>query len=375
MDLRWLVVAAVAGACVAVPPFQGEQAPALLTVNTQTGEVASTPSAPILYVVKFAERGVRMPAALLVEGTDALHDGECGFEGGIGINLYPAFTASAPTLGGDDKTGVTDAFAVDWAGPVIARVTVTWHTTYTCSGGVQRAAGTSTFTMFPNGRIVRFDRAKPSTTALTVDGSSCGCSTDDNFNFSSSWAFQPTSQTVVPDGTAWSDGEAKLGCAVYPGHMIGVSFSDPGHVRLFPGAGAAAFDYDWARAVTTLDPDERETTSAILLSKETQVSRCGEVTADLADPPITIGGAAGITSDASGIYPGPARQTAPYEITSPAALPRGFTVSLDLGALPVVERTPPATGAWYAAQVEGDRILLWFRDGLDKGQTITIRPR
>jgi len=371
MHIRWLVVVAAAGACVQVPPFLGEQA-SLLNVNRTTGEVASTTSAPILYVVKFADRGVRTPEQIIVEGADVLNPGTCPFEGGVGITVYPALSAGAPALGGSDATGT---LVVDWAGPVIARVVVTWRSTYTCNGRGQAAAGTSTFTMFPNGRIVRFDVATPSTTALTIDGNACGCSTDDNFNFSSFWSFKPTTQIVLPDGSAWSDGTSALGCAVYPAHTIGVGLSEPGHARIFPGEGAAAFVYDWAHAATTLDPGERQTTSAIVLSKETQANRCGAVTADLADPPITIGSAAGITSDEHGIYPGPARQTAAYQISAPVPVPRGFAVSLDLGAIPVVERAPPIAGAWYAAQAEGNRILLWFRDGLAVGETITIHPR
>ena len=370
MHTRWLVVVAAVGACVPVPPFLGEQAP-LLNVNRETGEVASTTGAPILYVVKFADHGVRTPEAIIVEGVDVLRGGTCPFEGGVGITVYPALSAGAPALGGSDATGT---FTVEWAGPVIGRVVVTWRSMYTCNGSGQAAAGTSTFTMFPNGRIVRSDVAKPSTTTLIIDGGDCGCSNDDNYNFSSFWSFQPA-QTVLPDGNAWTDSTSALGCAVYPGHTVGIGFSEPSHARIFAGMGAAAFVYDWAHSVTTLAPDERQTTSAIVLSKETQASRCGEVTADLADPPITIGTAAGISSDANGIYPGPARQTARYQISSPARLPRGFAVSLDLGAVPVVERSPPAAGAWYAAQAEGDRILLWFRDGLAVGETITIDPR
>ncbi|MEO7732757.1 MAG: hypothetical protein ABIY55_17435 [Kofleriaceae bacterium] len=376
MHTRWLVVVAAAGACVPVPPFRDDAQPmppqqaVLLNVNRETGETASTSDAPILYAVRFSDRGVRMPEAIIVEGEDVLQSGVCPYESGVGITVYPMFSASPGYVGTDPL----NTLSVDWAGPVIARVTVGWSSKYTCNGAVQEASGTSTFTMFPNARIVRHDTAKPATSALVIDGVQCGCLKDDNFNFSSFWAFQPTTQTVLRDGTAWTDGTSALGCAVYPHHTIGVGFSDPTHARLFTGTGAAAFTYDWEHTATTLPRDERQTTTAILLSKETQVSRCGDVTAELLDPQITIGGVQ-IGTDDSGIYPGPARQTTPYQIRSPVPLPRGFAVSLDLGAVPVVESSSPVTGAWYAAQVEGDRVLLWFRDGLAVGETITIDPR
>lgn len=373
MHTRWLVVAAAAGACVQVPPFRGESQPTpLLTVDKVTGQVASTTSAPILYVVKFAASGVRTPESILVAGKEILRGGTCPFEGGVGITVYPALTASAPALGGVDATG---SLTVDWAGPVIGRVTVAWRSaTYTCNARSQQAGGTSTFTMFPNGRIVRHDVATPSTTAITNDSNDCGCYNDNLYNFSSFWNFQRASQTVLPDGSAWIDGTSELACAVYPDHTIGIGFSDAGHARVFPD-NSTAFVYDWAHEATTLAPDERETTTAIVLSTASQASQCGEVTADLADPPISIGGIGGITSDASGVYPGPAGLTGSYEITAPVALPRGFAVSLALGAIPGVARTPAVAGDWYAAQIEGDRVLLWFRDGLAATDKITITPR
>jgi hypothetical protein len=222
---------------------------------------------------------------------------------------------------------------------------------------------------------VRHDAARPSTTTLTIDGNPCGCNTDDKFNFSSFWSFQPAAQTVVPGGAAWSDATSALGCAVYADHTIGVGFSELSHTRLSPVAEISAFVYDWAHDATTLDPSERQTTSAILLSKETQASRCGEVTADLADPPITIGNTAGILSDANGVYPGPARQATSYTISSPVRIPAGFAVSLDLGAVPVITRTPAMEGDWYAAQAQDGRILVWFRDELAAGDTISIVPQ
>jgi hypothetical protein len=354
MHPRGLVVAAAVGACVPVPPFRNEQ-PALLTVDRVTGDVASTTSAPVLYAVKFADHGVRAPQTILVEGVEILRAGSCPYEGGVGVTVYPALTAIAPALGGSDATGT---LTVEWAGPVIARVVITWSSQYTCNASAQEAHGTSAFTLFPNGRIVRSDAATPSTTLLTIDGSACGCATDNKFNFSSFWSLQPAAEAVLPAGTPWVDGASAFGCAVYPSHTVGVGFSELSRARLVTATGASTFVYDWAHEATTLAPDERQTVSAILLSKESQASRCGEVTADLADPPITIAGTAGIASDVNGIYPGPALPSGLSAISSPVAMPRGFAVSLALVALPVVERQPPAAGAWYAAQREGDRLLL-----------------
>jgi hypothetical protein len=364
MVARWLVVAVAAG-CATVPP--GPQDRVLLEVDSTTGLVATTDEAPIQFSLEFAERGVRMPQSIVLDGVNRVAPGECPRESGIGIGLFPAANASAQGLGGDAGSSVLE---VDWSGPTLARITVEWSLPYECVTVQQTAHGTSTFTVFPNGRIVRHDVATPSTTMLTVDGNPCGCGAFTNFYFTSYWSFTPTPQ-VMPDGTPMVDG-ATAGCAVYSNHTIGVAWPDTDTRVLSDGM--SSFVHDWATDSPTLEPDEQEVTSAIVLSKETAPTRCGDVVADLDDFPIVVAGSQVIT-DESGVYIDTREHSDPVTITTPRRLPRGFAVSLNVGDFAEVTRSPERDDGWFATQPDDGPTVFWFRDGLGVGESITIDPR
>src|SRR5262249_2794699 len=143
-------------------------------------------AAPMSFAIELADHGVRMPQSLFIDSVDRLGTETCPVDSGVGIGVFPALDAVAPQRGGPDATGTIQ---VVWPGPVVGRVEVTWSTTYDCSGGSQQANGTSRFTIFPNGRVVRYDVATPSTTMLVQDGGSCGCGGQSNYGFSTFWAF------------------------------------------------------------------------------------------------------------------------------------------------------------------------------------------
>jgi len=361
---RWLVLAGAAG-CASVPPSPEERT--LLEVDSTTGRVSTTSDAPLQFTIQFADRGVRMPQSIVLDGVNRVAAGSCPTESGIGIGLFPAANASAPGLGGDSATSTLD---VDWSGPTIARITVDWTLPYECVLTQQTAHGTSTFTIFPNGRIVRHDVATPSTTLLTNDGNPCGCGAQTNFFFTSYWSFS-LAQAVMPDGSPMVDG-ALAGCAVYSNHTIGVAWPD-GATRLLTES-YSAFVHDWATDSPTLPPTQRELTSAILLSNQTAAARCGDVVADLDDFPINVGGSQVVTDD-SGVYVDTRTHRDPVTITAPRRLPRGFAVSLDVGDFAEVTRSPEKDDGWFATQTDNGRVVFWFRDGLGVGETITIDPR
>ena len=269
MGARWVVFAVVAGACAAKPanPIGG----ALLDVDRTTGRVSTTGAAPIQFSIEFADHGIRMPQSLFLGGVDRLGTDDCPFASGIGIGVFPALTAAAPQRNGADATST---LTVDWAGPVVARVEVAWSAPYTCSGGAQEADGTSRFTIFPNGRIVRYDIAKPSTTMLVRDGAACGCGADSDLGFMTFWTF--THVTAVDRaGAPWADG-AQAGCAIYPDHTIGVAWPD-GSTILGETAATSAFAYTWTANSATLAAEQQHLTSAILLSDQTSAATCSRI--------------------------------------------------------------------------------------------------
>ena len=365
MVVRWLVVAVAAAGCANVPPDPRDLR--LLDVNEAIGLVSSTDRAPLNFSMQFASGGVRMPQSLSIDGVNRLIEGRCPNQGGIGIAVYPAFNASAPLLGG---ATASSTLTFDMTGPAVARAKVDWTAAFECNLAQRQAKGTSTFTIFPNGRIVRHDIATPSTTMLRVDGTPCGCGAETNFYFTSYWAFS-SAQNVMPDGTPMVDG-ARAGCAVYPNHTIGLAWPDT-DTRLLTD-GMSAFVHDWATDSPTLAPNQRELVSAIILSNETAPARCGLVVADLDDFPITIAGSQVIT-DESGIYVDNRTHNDPVTITAPRRLPRGFAVSLDVGDYAEVTRTPEKDDGWFATQTDNGHVVFWFRDGLGVGESITIDPR
>lgn len=368
MGARWVVSAFVAGGCAATPanPLAGS---ALIDVDRTTGRVSTTSAAPMQFSIEFGDHGVRMPQSLFLDGIDRLGTEDCPFASGVGISVFPALTAAAPLRHGADATG---DLTVVWPGPAIARLEVTWTSAYTCTGAPQQADGTSRFTIFPNGRIVRFDVASSSTTTLVNDGGACGCGAASNITFATFWTFTHT-PVVGGDGAPWSDGSS-AGCAIFPDHTIGVAWPD-GSTNLFDTTAASSVVYNWAADVTMLAPMQQHVTSAIMLSNQTGAARCGDVLAELDDFPITVAGGMVVT-DENGVYIDSRTHTDRVDITTTKMVPHGFAVSLDIGEVASVSRTPPAPDAgWFAVQPDGPRTVFWFRDGLAPDQTITVDPR
>jgi hypothetical protein len=318
--------------------------------------------------MELAASDVRMPQTLSVDGVDRLGHGTCPDESGIGVGVIPAFDAVPRALGGPAATG---SIQVDLAGPTIARIEIAWTVPFTCSGP-QQAEGSSTLTLFPNGRIVRHDVVTPSSTTLSLDGADCGCGIPSSFTLSELWTFTPGT-AVLGDGSPWVDG-SQAGCFVSPTGLVGVSWPDT-TTRVHATSAITSFAFDWVAGASTLRPDQQSATSAILLSHATDASACGAAIADLDDFDFDLAGVS-IKTDDSGIYVDSRPHTDPVVITTPQALPRGFAISLVIGEAATIERSPaPPDAAWYAVQPDGASSILWFRDGLQPGESITITPR
>jgi hypothetical protein len=366
MVVRWLVAVVAAAGCATVPAGPGDRR--LLDVDTATGRVSTTSGAPIQFTIEFGDHAVRMPQRIVIDGVNRVAAGDCPSESGIGIGVYPALNAVAPALGGADGTG---GLTVELAGPTVARIAVDWTASYPCMASQQQAHGTSKFTIFPNGRIVRNDTAKPTETSLTVDNNECGCGGPSNFYFTSFWMFSH-GQNVMPDGSPVTDG-AMASCAVYSNHTIAVAWPDTA-TRVLDFTGGSAFVHDWLNDSPTLPATQQEVTSAIMLSKQTAPASCGTVLADLDDFPIMVAGSS-VSTDDSGIYIDKRQHGDRVDISAPRRIPKGFAVSLDVGGSAEVTRSPGVPGDWYGTQPDGDATVFWFRDGLGVGETISIDPR
>ncbi len=183
-----VLVLSVAG-CFSKPGFQGAADAARGDGNGSGGSLVGvtvvgdgmnedlTVTAPDL-VLNFPGTGIHLPDQLKIGGVNVLGEQDgCGYENRTGIALYPIYSVSVgqtwPIEAGDSVTSTIERLA---SGPAFAQVNVSWSGLFHCTASTRTAAGNSTFTIFPDGRIIRDDHIEPPTSTM-VGGSACGCST------------------------------------------------------------------------------------------------------------------------------------------------------------------------------------------------------
>ena len=352
------------------PPVE----PDPITVDAIGGRISVT--APS-YTMEFASTGILMPEHLIVEGVDVLGIDGCNAENRVGVSTYPATNASAGEQGIASRSTIERLLE----GPLIAKIRVTYEVDYLCPGA-QTLAGETLFTMFPNGRIVREDRdVTPSTSKLGLS-TPCGCHDSDppsNLFFTSFWAFDPDGATEVDsDGDATTGGLSQA-CTIYDDRAIGVAWSGD-TTRIRPNR-ASAHVFTWVADSATLDTTPQSVFSAIEISTEGgPPSRCGDILADLADPPIRIGDVVLGSTGVDGIYRDEVVHDTRFEIaTAGDPIPPSFAVSLDLAGASHVAftRDPPVEGEIALIQRDpaSDRVLVVFPHALQGDERITIEPR
>lgn len=279
----------------------------------------------------------------------------------------------------------------------MAKIRVEYELDYNCPNQ-EWMTGTTEFTIFASGRIVREDIAvKPSTNALGLVGQ-CGCQDETNvlnyrpLAFSSFWAFHPTEATQVDErGTAIEIGASAAAsiykaCTMYRQHAIGVAWAEPA----VQGATRTAFHSQAAASHSLHFPTEnagqmllaspQSITSAIQISSvaPAQHSDCAAILGRLADVPLTIGSERFDYSDHDGIYRDPASHSGAFDIVAhEVAVPSGFAISVDLGGAnhAVITRHGEAEPAAVVQRETGTRFIIAFQDGLAPGERLTIEPR
>lgn len=318
---------------------------------------------------------VRMPQSLKVKDAEVLAtSGSCRQLGGVGVDVFPAVQATAPRFAGPNPAP-SDDLTVTFDGPAVAQVRVQWEAAYVC-GVPQDASGVTTFTMFPGGRIVRHDEATQAGQRDVEVMAKCACDGADpdptSLTYESFWAFDPTGATGQGSDDQPRDGSFAdpQGCAMYSSFAIGYS-GDPAATQwTTPGTFANVF----AQA-SVIKNDQKDTVNAIQLSSKTA---CSQVVAGLADPKLAIDQDT-VNSDQNGIYVDDSSHTGPFQI-APAAgdpIPGGFAVLLNIDPHATITRTPATDDSFFRAQVSASdgRVLVWFRDDLHVGESITVEPQ
>ena len=395
--------AAFAAACLSVPAYQ----PAPL-VSYRDDATGSTISGSGFELHLAGGSDFHFPDALSIDHTDVMgHDpaAACWGQDGTGFAVVPT-----PRISADGTAPpVTNQLTAVLRGPAVVQVALEWTTRFSC-GRNRAPGGSSTFTVFPDGRIVRHDRLDdPDPDKEQIAAAACACPDapplKDAFIVSSYWTFARDRFTRLSGLTAGNrdptnpdmlDSSPGKITANYPtmcfdggGYQVASAWIVP------PGQGSSAAPGPVTFGYAALFSHDLQKPSAPMLDFRWDihgalfVEHAGCATAfrralDYAQPAqLTIGSVAAAASPLDGIYGGDAGDgrtgidVAGGRTTITGATRQPFAVWLRFPqaiGLPHATRAG-ATGAWYVPQRIDDQIwIVWFRDPLADGETIVIEP-
>jgi hypothetical protein len=381
MGRAWLVV--IAGAC--ANPGSGP-GPASQLVDVKQGSDATTISikAPtpdqLPYVLTFPQTGDPLPSSLAVDlgsgsGTFEMLAGSgsaCGtVQAGIGFAIPEVAVAAATNFGGGD--GPSDT-SIELDGPGVGQVQISWNAPYKCNGIENAMSGVTTFTAFPNGRIVRHDdMAQPTEQMLAAnDQCTCGSSIPD-VTFESFYTFVPGIDTDPTDNDPGGGVNLQQGCTTYPNNSeIAVSWPDTD--TFIPSRSTWA--HHWFLNVQSVDNSQQKLTSAILVARADM--QCQKLLDQLADTPLVVDNTTLPSTNDDGIFVDTATHTAPFDITAPGVDVPPFALEIPLSDHAIITPPHPTTDGFFIAQPKlGDpgRLVIWFRDGLAANESFHVEPK
>ncbi|HEX3476958.1 MAG TPA: hypothetical protein VHT91_18165 [Kofleriaceae bacterium] len=414
------MASALGAACLDIPPYRGPTKVGYSPDKTGAITVA-TPDVTLHFA---GGSGFHLPDQLKLRGVDVLGHATspCWAESGTGFAVTPM-----PRVSGDPLDGgvmaVDSEIHATMTGPVVVQIALSWSTrwsfasTSTCStNAAHKAHGSSTFTVFPDGHIVRHDvltEDNPDMEQIMTDHCTCAAmpSAPDAFILSSYWAFdrqQLPTQVGLGDSGPNSPDPLMLGtdynvsapystiCLDGPGDSFQVASAwvVPPRAGHGPGTNAAAIglgavvSHDVQKLSTPMLDFPWDAHGALFFDR----SNCTAVlkrTLDYTAPqPLMISTASGtitsLPSQLDGIYGGDpgAGGNAGIDVSSGTTTLSGgpsaaFVVWLRFPGsvtVPTAIRAGAPIG-WYVPQQINDREwLIWVQDGLQPGETITVRP-
>jgi len=401
---RRLAVTAVAAAavftsgCFDIPPYQPPTSVKYIEDKSGGGGTAKGPD----FSLHFAGDGFHFPDKLTIGSIDDVlgHAPEgCHDESAVGITIAPTLRISA-----DSKaTQATNALMPVLRGPAAVQVKLDWASQFQCADNSSvLPRGTSTFTVFPDGRIVRDDRLEdpnPQNPPAPVAGV-CICdpneTTTSGFTVSSHWTFaqehfqnlyspDPTmlpfkdQQEVISPSTACIAGDA---------FQVGFAWPTVGMATIHGAGTLLAFGRYNTINSSVLDTFPWENSLAMFIERGGKDCTTTLAHASAYNMPLTsalsINGSQPISASIhDGIYGGAGDNGPPgvmlmsdrVELTGTVG--SSFAVWLQFPhAVDSLRATLPGmSGPWYVPQQVGDDSwIVWFRDALSPNQTITIEP-
>lgn len=385
--------AVLAAGCFDVPPFA--PAGAVAFEERGTGGVVTGTAGTLPFTLHFAEgNGFHFPDQLLVGETDVFgHHAAAGCfeEDEVGIIIDPTPRLSANS-GANIVRNVLEPVL---RGPAAVQVKLDWATSFPCNQN-RAPNGTSTYTVFPDGRIVRFDRFSDSSMS-PISPSLCSCGdTAQLFDISTYWTLTRTGslglftratdevQELPIDGQAISNQSAA--CIDRGAQQISFGWAEgPGQHVIRGREPLVGFGRELEIGATTLTAFEYTDGSALFIG----ASGCDDGMKRAighADPdPLKVGDTLVMPSPRDGIYGGATASgeaglvvpaSGSVEVEGPLGTSFAVWVRFAGGTDAVRATLESKSGAWYMPQRVDDRSwILWFREGLSQGQKIKIESR
>ncbi|MFT3697987.1 MAG: hypothetical protein QM831_32905 [Kofleriaceae bacterium] len=363
---RCVVACCVVAACADVPTPLTYSGPQLSVTTDSAGTHVISDG---VFELDFSPTGAMLPNHMLdAQGTELLGTSTvCGEESGIGVSAKPGVVVA----GGNSVTASN--LEIQAGGPSAALIHITYSTSYTCPATIQ-FTGSTDLMITPSGRIVRYDDIKGADQTVSTTSGKCGCaSSASEFSLSTFYTFAPGGTQVEPNGTTPAAAGDMATCSMYPNRGVAVSFGS-GSTRYANGAHV----FDWIQNQASLDDGEYKITDAMQIGAAGQ--SCQQLVDLLQDPHALIDGTDTVT-DNVGVFTDSRKHTKAFTVTPVAGgkLVPGWVLSVDLGGADhaTITRDPDMPGHTIGVpqRLDGDRYLIFFPDGLDSGETITITPQ
>jgi hypothetical protein len=288
-------------------------------------------------------------------------------------------------------------------GPAVVQVRLDWAIRLDCNLA-RTPGGATTFTVFPDGRIVRYDTVFDPVSSPVLVPAPCACDSEadprvvNQFTLAAFWtlAQQRFVQIYAPGARGFPDPTEVItnmstSCIDGGAYQVAFGWREADGMTIHSGDTAITFGRDLVLDAQTLEDFSFKNRSAMFIVRtgcEAGVARAGEYAAPScsADAPLAclaINGTGTVPADLDGIYggddgsgrPGVPVAMGPTELKGAIGGP--FAVWLRFpGPVTALRATlEGAKGAWYLPQQVDDRSwIVWFADSISAGQTITLDP-
>jgi hypothetical protein len=340
------------------------------------------------FELQFAITGLRFPIALKIDGEDVLgHEPgpSCLGEDEAGVLISPTPRLSPH----GDAHVVTNQLAAVLTGPAVVQVKLDWSTRLDCNPD-RAPHGSSTFTAFPDGRIVRTDTFDDTGPELKTS-SDCACRRDvpesGGFQISTFWTIGrdkfrdliTQSSIPVPAKGMTVGNNERWSCFGEPSRSVAFGWA-PSNLSFIRGWDqSVAFGRDLTLFTTTLPAYSLVGTSALFI-EHSDCSMALTRAREYVEPPqLTINGTPVDRSASDGIYasaPGVMPASDRFEVTG--SMRSSFAVWLRFPhPVEALRGTfEGETGAWYVPQrVDDSSWIVWVAKPISAGRKIVIEPR